>query len=52
MRRTAGDGDAGGLDRRGTWVLWRSESGFGARDLEERWEGRDLAMWDRLRRGK
>lgn len=44
MRRAVGEGDAGGLDRRGTWVLWRRESGFEGRDLEDRWEGRDLAI--------
>jgi hypothetical protein len=50
-RRMVGEGDAWGLDRRGTWVLWRRESGFEGRDLEDRWEGRDFAIEKRLERG-
>lgn len=46
-----GEGDAWGLDRCGTWVVWRRESGFEGRDLEDRWEGRDLAIGERLERG-
>lgn len=46
-----GEGDAWGLDRRGTWVLWRRGSDLEGRVLDDRWEGRDFAIEERLERG-